>query len=164
VFDRAGRGNSDTEMVDTAGARINPVDSPLYRLTGIDIREHHIGGTLGTAPFVEDTLHAQLDALPWQDAPRHAGTDRGHGRIERRTIQVLPAPEGIAFPYAAQAFLIERYVTDLAGNPISAVAALGITSLSDHRADPPRIAQLVRDHWGIENKLHYVRDVAFGED
>lgn len=117
-----------------------------------------------TVKHNQPTLHAQLDALPWQGAPRHAGTDRGHGRIERRTIQVLPAPEGIAFPHAAQAFLIERYVTDLAGNPISAVAALGITSLPDHRADPPRIAQLVRDHWGIENKLHYVRDVAFGED
>ncbi|WP_436502077.1 ISAs1 family transposase [Actinokineospora sp. HUAS TT18] len=102
--------------------------------------------------------------MPWHDAPRHTTTDRGHYRVERRTIQVLPAPEGIVFPHAAQALLIERYVTDLAGNPISAIAALGITSLPEHRADPPRIAQLVRDHWGIENKLHYVRDVTYRED
>jgi predicted transposase YbfD/YdcC len=26
------------------------------------------------------------------------------------------------------------------------------------------LLELVRDHWGIENRLHYVRDVTFGED
>jgi predicted transposase YbfD/YdcC len=109
-------------------------------------------------------LFDALDALPWRDVPvRHTMTGRAHGRHETRTIQVLPAPAGI-WPHAAQAFLIERHVADLHGNPVSAIAALGITSLAPERGGPAGIAAHVRGHWGIENKLHYVRDVTFGED
>ena len=32
------------------------------------------------------------------------------------------------------------------------------------RTPPQRLLRLARDHWGIENRLHYVRDVAFAED
>src|SRR3954463_13576297 len=39
-----------------------------------------------------------------------------------------------------------------------------ITSLPPETASPERLLRLARDHWGIENKLHYVRDVAFAED
>lgn len=36
-----------------------------------------------------------------------------------------------------------------------------VSSLS---GDPEEFAKAVRSHWGIENSLHYVLDVAFGED
>jgi hypothetical protein len=57
------------------------------------------------------------------------------------------------FPHAARAFLIERHVRNLDGSPRSAIAVLGITSLTPGRAEPERIAVHVRRHWGIENKL-----------
>ena len=111
----------------------------------------------------QPTLVAALDALPWARVPiTHTMRDRGHGRDERRTIQVMPAPEGI-FPYARQVFLVERYVHDLNGTPKSAVAALGLTCLSAAQAGPERLATLVRGHWGIES-LHWLRDVTFDED
>lgn len=111
----------------------------------------------------QPTLFAHLDALPWTTVPiGHTMHNRGHGRQEKRTIQVLPAPEGI-FPYARQAFLIERYVYDLTGTLTSAIAALGITALSAEQADPERLAGLVRAHWGIE-ALHHIRDVTYDED
>jgi hypothetical protein len=40
----------------------------------------------------------------------------------------------------------------------------GITSLGRDRAGAARLLGYVRQHWGIENKLHYVRDEALGED
>jgi predicted transposase YbfD/YdcC len=40
----------------------------------------------------------------------------------------------------------------------------GITSLSATRADAGRLLKLTREHWGIENGLHYRRDVTMGED
>ncbi len=40
----------------------------------------------------------------------------------------------------------------------------GITSLTPAEADAARLLRLVRDHWRIENSLHYVRDVTLGED
>jgi len=108
-------------------------------------------------------LVAKLDALPWQDVPvSHVMSGRGHGRAERRTIQVLPAPEGI-WPYARQVFLVERYVCDLTGTLTSAVAALGLTALSAAQASPERLNWLVRDHWGIE-AMHWTRDMDFDED
>jgi hypothetical protein len=39
-----------------------------------------------------------------------------------------------------------------------------ITSLPEDKLDPAMLLQLARDHWQIENRLHYVRDVTFGED
>jgi len=109
-------------------------------------------------------LYDLLDRLPWSAAPVHTTTDTGHGRIERRTIQVLPAPVDVGFPGAAQVFLIERYITDRATGQISAVAVLGVTSLTAQRAGPTQIVGYVRGHWGIENRLHWVRDVTYGED
>jgi predicted transposase YbfD/YdcC len=112
----------------------------------------------------QPSLFAALDALDWTDVPiTHATLDRGHGRIERRTIQVLPAPEHLDFPHAAQAFLIERYVSDLHGRLRSAIATLGVTSLTPTRARPTQLAALVRGHWRIE-ALHWIRDVTYDED
>ena len=39
-----------------------------------------------------------------------------------------------------------------------------ITSLTSDKADAARLLALSREHWGIENKLHYVRDVTCRED
>jgi hypothetical protein len=39
-----------------------------------------------------------------------------------------------------------------------------ITSLRPDQADPATLLRLAREHWTIENKVHYVRDVTFNED
>ena len=113
----------------------------------------------------QPSLFAALDALDWAHVPvTHTAHDRGHGRDETRTLQVLPAPEGL-FPHTAQAFLIERTVLDPhSGELRSAVAALGITSRSTKRGGTPEvIAAAARGHWDIE-ALHHVRDTTMRED
>jgi predicted transposase YbfD/YdcC len=109
-------------------------------------------------------LFAALDALPWEQTPiGHTSTERAHGRITRRTVQTLPAPENLPFPHVGQAFLIERSVTDLKGKNLSSVAALGVISLNPDQADPARVAGLVRGHWAIES-MHWIRDTLYRED
>lgn len=49
------------------------------------------------------------------------------------------------------------------GKPFEEVV-YGITSLPPEKADAQRLLELVREHWRIENRLHYVRDVTLGED
>ena len=93
----------------------------------------------------------------------HLEEERGHGRIVRREIWTGEA-EGIAFPGARQIFRIRREVCDLAGQMLSVEIVHGVTSLSAERATAAALAAWVRRHWGIENKLHWVRDVVFGED
>jgi predicted transposase YbfD/YdcC len=110
------------------------------------------------------SLFNAIDALPWKDVPvAHTATDRGHGRITTRTIQVLPAPEGLPFPHVSQVFLLERYVTDLHGKPVSAVAALGVASPEPGQAGPADLARYVREQWSIES-LHWIRDTLYQED
>jgi hypothetical protein len=46
----------------------------------------------------------------------------------------------------------------------TSVAVLGVTSLSSREAAPEHLATYVREHWSIENKIHWVRDVTFRED
>jgi predicted transposase YbfD/YdcC len=121
-------------------------------------------GFVFTVKHNQPGLFAALDTLPWTDTPvAHRQTDRGHGRITTRTIQTLPAPPDLPFPHVGQVWLIERYVTDLAGSPTSAVAALGVTNLHSNQAAPADIARLVRNHWGVES-LHWLRDTVYRED
>lgn len=114
----------------------------------------------------QPNLFTAVDALPWHlVAVEHATIDRGHGRIEVRTIRTLPVTPAIAglFPHAEQVFLLERYLYDTAGNLLGAVAVLGITNLTPAQADPAALAAYVRGHWSVES-LHWLRDVVFGED
>jgi predicted transposase YbfD/YdcC len=54
-------------------------------------------------------LFDALDALPWDQSPvTHAETDRGHGRVTTRTMQVLPAPADLPFPHVRQVLLRQR--------------------------------------------------------
>jgi predicted transposase YbfD/YdcC len=109
-------------------------------------------------------LFAALDELPWAEVPvGHATTDRGHGRVETRTIQVMPAPDALPFPHVKQVFLIERTVTDLAGASLSDVAIMGVVSLDSTRSTPRMIAEAARGQWKIE-VIHWLRDTVYRED
>ncbi len=68
------------------------------------------------------------------------------------------------FPYSQQVFRIKRTTTKLDGTPMRHEVVFGITSLSATKATPSRLLALNRGHWGIENRLHWVRDVTFDED
>ncbi|RSM56829.1 ISAs1 family transposase, partial [Kibdelosporangium aridum] len=114
-------------------------------------------------------LFEQLDALPWHTIPTHTSIDTSHGRTERRITQLTPLGHyldypTITFPHATHAFLVERYTTHHSTGNHSAYAALGITNLPTDLAHPTHIAAYLRNHWHIENRLHWIRDVTYGED
>ena len=106
---------------------------------------------------------AGLDDLDGVAGADHVQDDRGHGRRVRRAIWLAPAV-GIGFPGAEQVFRIRREVRDTCGRLVSKEIVHGITSLSAGQAAAEAVARFVREHWGIENKVHWVRDVVFGED
>ncbi|MDJ0346636.1 ISAs1 family transposase [Streptomyces sp. H10-C2] len=109
-------------------------------------------------------LFTALDALDWGRVPiGYEETVRGHGRSVRRTMQVLSAPEDLPFPHVSQVFLCERYVSDLQGKQVSAVAILGVTSVSPERAGAAELSHLCSGQWQLE-VLHFVRDTLYAED
>lgn len=150
-------------LIDLNGKVITADALHTVRATANYIHEH--GGEF-VLPVKENrrALFDAVNALPWDKTPiACAATDKGHGRITTRTIQVLPAPDGLPFPHVSQVFLIERYVTDLRGRPVSAVAALGVASPKAEQADPAALAGYVREQWSIES-LHWIRDTLYQED
>jgi predicted transposase YbfD/YdcC len=91
--------------------------------------------------------------------------DMGHGRIETRNLTTSEALVGYSdWPGLAQVFEVGRHVITKKTEKERVEVVYGVTSLSPERATPKRLLELVRDHWGIENKSHWVRDVTFDED
>jgi len=85
----------------------------------------------------------------------------------RRIWTCAESGNHLNFPHAGQVVRIERTVTKLDGSPLrkrGTEVVFGITSLPPERASGQRLLQLNREHWGIENKVHWVRDVTFDED
>lgn len=108
------------------------------------------------------TLRSKLKALPWAEVPAHRVTSTGHGKRTTRAIKVANAPDWVDFPGAAQVAQVRRTVTRQGKKTVEVVYL--ITS-ADHRTAPPAtLAAWVQGHWGIENRLHWVRDVTFDED
>ncbi|KDA40803.1 transposase, partial [Frankia sp. BMG5.23] len=52
----------------------------------------------------------------------------------------------------------------LADGPATTEIVYLVTSLPTHQASPTLLATYAREHWLVENRLHWVRDVTFGED
>jgi predicted transposase YbfD/YdcC len=91
--------------------------------------------------------------------------DIGHGRIEQRNITTSEALVGYStWPGLAQVFELGRHVIIQKTGQERVEVVYGVTSLSSERATPGRVLDLVRGHWSIENKSHWVRDVTFDED
>lgn len=129
------------------------------------------GHYLMTIKANQPRLLSRVRALPWTDigvAARERA--RGHGRAETRTISVVslhPCPDqgGEFFPHAAQAIKLVRRRRPLRpGGRWRTVTVYAITSLTGFDADPGLLARWIRGHWGIENRLHWVRDVTYDED
>ena len=106
---------------------------------------------------------AIIDQLRDQQPARTEQHSRGHGRTEQRRLSVVPAT-GIDFPGAQQVFRVTRYTGGLDGQRIRKEIVYGITNLSADQADAEQLAALVQGHWSIENSVHWVRDVTYGED
>jgi len=89
--------------------------------------------------------------------------EKGHGRLEKRTLettQILTV--GQKWKGLKQGFRITRERTVKGVKSVEVV--YGITSLSMKQANAATLLAILRDHWQIENGLHYVRDVTLGED
>jgi predicted transposase YbfD/YdcC len=90
---------------------------------------------------------------------------KGHGRLETRTLLSGNAPsEDVDWPGLAQVMRRECERIELKTGKLTRVVSYALTSLPPERAGAATLEALWRGHWTIENGLHYVRDVSFGED
>ena len=117
-------------------------------------------------PTLYDDL-ATYFADPEASYEQASTTDYQRGRREVRSIKVSAALNGYlstTWPHIAQVAQLTRTVTVRRTHTTTQEVVYLITTLSPTLASPARLLTLVRGHWCIENSLHYVRDVTFGED
>ena len=118
------------------------------------------------------TLHGEVHLL-FEDvkegrlehstAAHHTTTEADHGRLETRHYWITSDIEcfGVKGAWAniTSVGLVESHRE--VGGAVSSEQRFFLTSLP---CDAVRFAQAVREHWGVENALHWVLDVSFRED
>jgi predicted transposase YbfD/YdcC len=91
--------------------------------------------------------------------------NKAHGRIEQRRLTVSSQlKDFLDWPYLEQVFKLERRCTCCKTAEVQEQVVYGFTSLSRDEIPPSQLLALIRSYWGIENGLHYRRDVTLHED
>jgi len=90
-------------------------------------------------------------------------TDADHGRIETRRCRVMSAPEILIkrHNWPGLESIVEMYSTRELKDRTELEKRYYITTIP---VDPPKISHGIREHWGIENGLHYILDISFRDD
>jgi predicted transposase YbfD/YdcC len=120
----------------------------------------------GNQEKLEAAVHATLGAALEANTPMPTITrlEETHGRQERRLYTVLEVPTDFAeleqWKGLKSVVMVAREYVDTNGETHTGTRYY-ISSLP---AQVKRIAAAVRGHWGIENGMHWVLDVAFRED
>lgn len=103
--------------------------------------------------------------FPPKDFETAQETNKGHGRRETRTLTVSSQlNDFLDWPYLEQVFKLERRFVFHKTGEIQTQIVYGFTSLKREEISPDQLLEDIRSYWGIENGLHYRRDVTFRED
>jgi len=152
-------------LVSIDAVATNPTVATAIRAAGA----HYLLAVKANQP----TLRAEVEAFFAELAPgaceNHTDLDKGHGRIEQRTVSVAREVDWLT---TERRFPGELRLPDVA----CLVRVVSRTELKDKsrfetryyissaRLTAARAAEAVRGHWGIENRLHWVLDVVFRDD
>jgi predicted transposase YbfD/YdcC len=103
--------------------------------------------------------------IPPKDFEIAKQTNKGHGRLETRTLTVSSQlNDFLDWPYLEQVFKLERRFVSLKTGGVQEQVVYGFTSLMREEIAPCQLLKMIRSYWGIENGLHYRRDVTLRED
>lgn len=129
------------------------------------------GAYLLTVKANRPSLLAWAKSKRWKTVPTNKVTEHGHGRRVTRSVKVLQVTEQEAgLPHAAQLVQVRRtrtvYPAACSGKrPKKSVEVIYLLCSLGHLDAPVQaLAAWAQNHWRIENALHWVRDVTFGED
>lgn len=125
------------------------------------------GHYLFTVKANQPTLRRAVAALPWGQVSGFRRRQAGHGRTKSRSITVLGLdghPIQALFPQVQRAIKVVRRRRCRRTGKQSVETVYAVTSLDYRHADPELLAVWIQGHWGIENRVHHVRDVTQSED
>lgn len=107
----------------------------------------------------------QVDANPKKakNASKQSETSKGHGRVEGRHVTAIPVPPALQeeHEWPGLRSLVRVQSIRLIGQERSEEERYYVTS---RIADATALGALIRNHWSVENQLHWMLDVALHED
>ena len=104
-----------------------------------------------------------------QPHKQHLEQEKGHGRIDKRSYKILPAEGNLTdavaqrWPMVKSLIRVEHEVSKPNTQP-KKETRYSISSLDFNNLSAREVAYYIREHWGIENRLHWQLDVTFKED
>lgn len=114
-------------------------------------------------PKLYKLVETCIEVAPQKDCTTQP-TERSHGRVERRRATVVPiaaAELNLSFPGVQAVARVEYWSSKKTKLPARPYVRLFLLScVMSSRS----LLKIVRDHWKIENNLHWRLDVTFGED
>ena len=90
--------------------------------------------------------------------------NKGHGRIEKRTVSICHVPEGVRPWPGVQTIIRVESERQLTKGGLTIVMRQTRYYIASFCATAQEFARRIRRYWGVENRVHYVRDVTQGED
>lgn len=130
----------------------------------VTVKDNQPGLKTAIALAFEPDSHA-TEWSPPADLKQAETIEKGHGRIETRCPAATSSiTEYLASSWPGMGQVCRLTRQRIVRGEVSTETVYAITSLTADEAGPPRLPALSREHWGIENKLHYVRDVTCRED
>ncbi len=90
--------------------------------------------------------------------------NKGHGRIEKRTLSICQNPSGVRQWPGLQTLIRVESERQLTKGGLTIVMTEVRYYIASFQATAQEFARRIRGYWGVENKVHYVRDVPQGED
>lgn len=94
----------------------------------------------------------------------HWEINKGHGRIEKRTVSICQNLSGIRKWPGLQTLIRVDSEPQLTKGGLTIVITEVRYYIASFQATAEEFARRIRGYWGVENKVHYVRDVTQGED
>jgi hypothetical protein len=118
----------------------------------------------GNQPQMEENIRLWFEpdvqpipgmSFPPKDFETAQQTNKGHGRLETRTITVSSQlKDFLDWPYLEQVFKLERRFVSLKTGEVQQQIEYGFTSLAREEITPLQLLDKTRSYWGIENGLH----------
>ena len=155
------------ETVSIGGAVITLDALHTTRDTATKIVEQHQAHYQMTVKQNSSETYEALVSIPWEHATARFSTasEKAHGRIERRHIEVMTLPPNtLNYPHVAQVFRVRRDRHVLKSGEKTVTYAYGITSVPASEASAEQLLAWNRGHWAIESKNHHRRDRTLAED
>lgn len=131
----------------------------------VEKKAHYVLGLKGNQSTLHDNVALLFDKKPKKmQFFLHVENDKGHGRIETRKCAVSSDIDWLKTEHPNWKNLTSiieiESIREIKGET-SVEKRYYITDLA---ANPELILNATRQHWGVENKLHWVLDICFGDD